>query len=87
MKSKSLFFAFAFLILANALKAQVADIDGHLYKTVKIGKQVWMAENLDVSHFRNGDPIPESKDWVASEDGKPVWCYYNNEVTNGNKYI
>lgn len=86
MKTKSLFFAFVFLIVANTLKAQVTDIDGHLYKTVKIGKQVWMAENLDVSHFRNGDPIPESKDWVSSEDGKPAWCYYNNEVTNGNKY-
>ena len=86
MKSKSLFFAIAFLFIATTSIAQLTDIDGHQYKTVKIGTQVWMAENLDVSHFRNGDPIPESKDWITSEDGKPAWCYYNNEVTNGNKY-
>ena len=86
MNSNPLFFAFAFLILAITLKAQVADIDGHVYKIVKIGKQVWMAENLNVSHFRNGDSIPESKDWISSENGNPAWCYYNNEVANGNKY-
>ncbi|HEY5407042.1 MAG TPA: fibrobacter succinogenes major paralogous domain-containing protein [Ginsengibacter sp.] len=86
MKSKSLFFAFTFLFIATTSIAQVTDIDGHQYKTVKIGTQVWMAENLNVSHFQNGDPIPESKDWVVSEDGKPAWCYYNNDVTNGNKY-
>jgi len=86
MKSKFLFFVFAFLIIANTSNAQVSDIDGHQYKTVKIGKQVWMAENLNVSHFRNGDIIPESKDWVTSEDGKPAWCYNNNDITNGKKY-
>ena len=28
---------------------------------VKIGTQVWTSKNLDVSTFRNGDPIPEVK--------------------------
>ena len=35
----------------------VLDIDGNEYKTKKIGNQIWMAENLRVSHYRNGDPI------------------------------
>jgi len=68
----------------------VSDIDGNVYKTIKIGEQVWMAENLNVSHFRNGDPIPEAKtteEWIqAGIDNEPAWCYYNNDSENDNKY-
>lgn len=60
------------------------------YKTVTIGTQVWMKENLNVSTFRNGDPIPEAKtdeEWKrAGEEGKPAWCYYDNDPKNGTKY-
>ena len=49
--------------------------------SVKIGKQIWQAENLNVDRFRNGDPIPEARtreDWVAAGDrGEPAWCNYN----------
>ena len=37
--------------------ASVTDIDGHTYKTILIGSQVWMAENLKVTHYRNGESI------------------------------
>ncbi|MBU3715077.1 MAG: hypothetical protein FGM46_09040 [Ferruginibacter sp.] len=59
-------------------------------QTVTIGKQVWMSENLNVDKFRNGDVIPEAKtdeEWKkAGEEGKPAWCYYDNDPKNGAKY-
>jgi uncharacterized protein (TIGR02145 family) len=49
-----------------------------------------MAENLDVTKFRNGDPIPEAKtdeEWKkAGENMQPAWCYYNNDTINRTKY-
>lgn len=63
------------------------DIDGNVLKTVKICDQIWMSENLTVSHYRNGDPIPEVKDkyeWKNLKTG--AWCYYNNDPTLGAIY-
>jgi uncharacterized protein (TIGR02145 family) len=59
------------------------DIDGNVYKTIVIGEQVWMAENLKVTHYRNGDPIPNIKDsieWAKCTSG--AYCYYNNDSGN-----
>ncbi|MBM3455250.1 MAG: hypothetical protein FJX80_08895 [Bacteroidetes bacterium] len=60
------------------------------YKSVKIGTQTWMAENLNVATFRNGDSIPQAKtneEWEkAGENQQPAWCYYNNDPANGEKY-
>jgi uncharacterized protein (TIGR02145 family) len=64
--------------------------DGKVYKTVKIGEQIWMAKNLNVEKFRNGDPILEAKtndEWkTAAENKQPAWCYYENDPANGAKY-
>lgn len=68
----------------------VTDINGKVYKTVKIGIQWWMAENLDVDKFRNGDPIPLVKsdaEWIKTGENKqPAWCYYDNDPANGSIY-
>jgi uncharacterized protein (TIGR02145 family) len=59
-------------------------------KGIKIGTQTWASKNLDVSIFRNGDLIPESKtdlEWIeAGRVGMPAWCYFNNDPENGKKY-
>jgi uncharacterized protein (TIGR02145 family) len=62
----------------------------HEFNEVTIGTQVWMSENLNVDHFRNGDPIPEAKtdeEWAeAYKKMQPAWCYYDNDPANGAKY-
>jgi uncharacterized protein (TIGR02145 family) len=49
-----------------------------------------MAENLDVTHFRNGDSIPQVTDdaeWeTIGSRGEPAWCYYLNDKSNGKMY-
>lgn len=57
---------------------------------VKIGKQVWLKENLSVTTYRNGDQIPQAKtseEWEAAyKSKKGAWCYYDNSDDNGKKY-
>jgi uncharacterized protein (TIGR02145 family) len=60
------------------------------FDVVTILDQVWMAENLNVSTFRNGDTIHQAKTNVEWENAgklkQPAWCYYNNDSANGSKY-
>ncbi len=66
---------------------EVTDIDGNVYRTVVIGEQEWMAENLKVTKYNNGDPIPnitDSTQWNTLTTG--AWSYYNNEEANNNIY-
>jgi clan AA aspartic protease (TIGR02281 family) len=80
--------------LANSNKIlpnnTVTDIDGIDYPTVKIGKQIWTARNLNVATFRNGDAIHHAQDddeWrTLNNIGKPAWCYFLNDESNGVKY-
>ncbi len=57
---------------------------------IQIGTQIWTSKNLNVTKFRNGDPIPEAKtmaEWVsASENKQPAWCNLNNNISNGTKF-
>ncbi|TVR38394.1 MAG: PEGA domain-containing protein [Cryomorphaceae bacterium] len=65
----------------------VTDIDGNEYKTIKIGNQIWMSENLKTGRYRNGDPIPnisQRKEWRTSEQGG--WCWYDNNSEYENPY-
>jgi uncharacterized protein (TIGR02145 family) len=62
--------------------SNVIDIDGNKYKTVKIGSQVWMSENLKTSRYRNGDVIPVVTDNVAwSGLTTGARCWFDNDST------
>ncbi len=59
------------------------DLDGNVYKTVKIGDQWWMAENLKVIHYNNGDSIPnvtDNSEWRILTSG--AYCNYDNDSSH-----
>lgn len=63
----------------------VTDKDGNIYHTVKIGTQVWMVENLKVTHYRNGDPItivPTA--WLSTTTG--AYCNVYNDTSHTSAY-
>ncbi len=52
--------------------AGVTDIDGNFYPSVIIGNQEWMAKNLRVTRYKNGDIIPtdlDNTDWEETKEG------------------
>lgn len=57
----------------------MTDIDGNEYQIVTIGSQVWMAENLKVTRYKNGDVIPnvtDDNEWSNLSTG--AYCSYSN---------
>jgi Fibrobacter succinogenes major domain (Fib_succ_major). len=53
--------------------------DNEPYNTVKIGDQIWMAENLKAVKFNDGTPIPLVKDKTSWQNLQtPGYCWYNN---------
>jgi uncharacterized protein (TIGR02145 family) len=92
---KTLFLNIIFIIISNFSLTQLNGTfydkrDNKSYKTVVLGSQNWMAENLNTSTFRNGDQIPEVKtkeEWeLAAEKKQPAWCFYENNSSYGQKY-
>ena len=98
MKQKNRIRNFLFLIIGIALfltnsckkvedSNNPVDKDGNVYNTVTIGTQVWMVENLKVTHYRNGDPIPSVMDataWGNLTSG--AYSDYDNTLGNSTTY-
>ena len=60
----------------------VTDNDGNVYHTVRIGTQVWFKENLNTTHYSNGEAIPyitNGDEWRNLETG--AYCNYNNKLS------
>lgn len=78
-----------FTLWLNQAEEPVKDIDNNSYSTVRIGDQIWMTENLKVTHYQNGDPIAhismqDDKDWLETTDG--AYCVYDDDDENSEKY-
>lgn len=79
---------YGILFNPNLTYGTVSDIDGNVYKTITIGNQTWMAENLKVTRYRNGDSIPNiigcrpwqtlpsSYNWDSITSG--AYCIYDD---------
>jgi uncharacterized protein (TIGR02145 family) len=58
----------------------VFDINGNAYKTVGIGSQIWMAQNLKSNRLNDGNIIPQIKsDSIWNVNHKVGYCWYNND--------
>ena len=79
--------AVVMLVSCNGKTGTMTDIDGNIYQTIQIGNQTWMAENLKVTHYRNGDAIPtgySNSEWTNLSTG--AYSVYDNNESNADTY-
>ncbi len=98
IRNKNFFYLIIILFILNGCEADdepvpvietgmVTDVDGNTYKTVKIGDQWWMAENLKVKMYRNGislQSFSSDADWSNATSGG--FCIYDNDPDNFQSY-
>ena len=71
----------------NLTYGTVSDIEGNVYKTIQIGTQIWMAENMRATRRQDGTPINLVTDntmWGAWDQDpgyttSPKYCWFNND--------
>ena len=74
-------------IILGVTGSTVSDIDENIYEIIQIGDQLWMAENLKVTHFNNGDAIPTGLDngtWSSTTEG--AYAIYDDDPANAEIY-
>jgi uncharacterized protein (TIGR02145 family) len=76
---------FELSVLHAQSEPEVKDADYNVYNTVKLGKQVWMAENLKTTKYNDGisiQLITDSASWTVFESEGYCWYGNNNKFKN-----
>ena len=76
----------SFITKPDLIRRTVTDIEDNIYKTVRIGNQHWMAENLKTTSLNDGTPISlvPGSEWLNLSD--PAYCWLKNDSTNKDIY-
>ena len=64
----------------------LTDIEGNIYKTIKIGDQVWMAENLKTTKYNDGTNIATIISSLWDNINDPFYCWFNINYVNKEPY-
>ncbi len=69
----------------NSVSSTIKDIDGNIYRTIRIGTQTWMAENLKTTRYADGTPIilvSGDANWDILPVSEKAYCYYKDDIAN-----
>ncbi len=68
--------------------SEISDFDGNSYSTVRIGEQIWMAENLKTTHYSNGTPLVDGTGVteISGDFTTRYWFVYGNNSGNKSTY-
>jgi Fibrobacter succinogenes major domain (Fib_succ_major). len=88
LQKKIKLFAVAIFLLGitGCQTHSIKDVDGNKYKTVTIGTQVWMAENLKTTKYNDGTEIPlvtNNDNWAKLTT--PAYSWYDNDTSENKK--
>lgn len=75
------------ILFAPYTYGSVKDVEGNVYKTIAIGNQTWMAENLRTSTFQDGSPIATNltqEQWTSIKES--AVCIYDDNAANSGLY-
>ena len=82
-----IYYSFIILLLSENISFSQNNF---ALEEIKISEQIWMKHNLNVAHFKNGEPIEQAEtkaEWKKlNEEKKSAWCYYENNSKNPDLY-
>jgi len=71
----------------NRTYGTLSDVDGNTYRTIQIGNQTWMAENLKTTKYNDNSSIPQITDLIEWTNlSSPAYCWFDNNINYKETY-